>query len=384
MSSFLGCFIFWHVFFFEMSHFLALIVRLRRRHAMACLYREKRRNLFMKKMKKILLIQLRKLGDVILTTPVIDVLHKKFDGDVQIDFLAEKEYSEILTGNPLLSNIYSLDKSEKFGQLKMILELRKQKYDYVFDFFGNPRSAWISVFSGGKLRYGYDFKSRKFLYNRIIDRAKNSKYAVDFKLDLLRNLGIQNGYHKTSVYASAELVKEYKICLREANWRDGQKILAIVAPNVREASVVKNWIFERYIELANRAQKEFNAFVVILWGSGEEENARAIKQNIDPKKCFMPTKINLQELSALIKNCSVLFSGCSGSKHIAVGLGVPTVTVFGPTQELSWNPPNSEKSIALKAKNLPCIECDKISCNDQKCMQEITVDMALDAISKFL
>ena len=335
-------------------------------------------------MKKILLIQLRKLGDVVLTTPVIDVLYKKFGSDAQIDFLTEKEYSLILSGNPYLTKIYSLDKNDWKSQLKIIRQLRTEKYDFVFDFFGNPRSAWISFFSGGKYRYGYDFKGRKFLYNRIVQRDKNSKYAVDFKLDLLKDFGIQDGDKKTSLYADDELVKEYKICLREAGWKNSQKILAIVAPNVRQASVVKNWIFDRYIELANRSQKELGAFVVILWGPGEEENAEAIKQKIDQQKCFMPPKLKLDELAALIKNCSVLFSGCSGSKHIAVGLGIPTVTVFGPTQEICWNPPNSDTNIALKAKQLDCIECDKTECKDQECMKMIMTEMAFEAVVRFL
>jgi ADP-heptose:LPS heptosyltransferase len=335
-------------------------------------------------MKKILLIQLRKLGDVILTTPIIDVLYKKFNGDVQIDFLAEKEYSEILIGNPYLTNIYSLDKKDKKSQWEIIFKLRKQKYDFVFDFFGNPRSAWISFFSGAKYRYGYDFKGRKVLYNRVVKRDRKSKYAVDFKMDLLKDLGVEDGYRKTSVYAEDSLVEQQKDCLRKAGWDGEQKILAIVAPNIRSESLVKNWIFDRYAELCFKAQEELNAFIVVLWGPGEEENSRRVRSKMIYNKSYLPPKLTLRELAALIKICSVLFSGCSGSKHIAVGLGVPTITVFGPTQELCWNPPNSEKNIALKAKDLECIECDKTECEDKKCMRWITTDMAFDTVKRML
>jgi len=335
-------------------------------------------------MTKILIIQLRKLGDVILTTPVIDVLHEKFGNEAVIDFLTEPQSEDVLTDNPMLRKVWILDKSLPFNQLKLIWNLRREKYDYVFDFFGNPRSAQIAFLSGAKNRYGYDYPVRHRLYNKCVKRDRKSKYVVDFKMDLLQDLGIKPGFRKTSIYFKPELAVKMRDYLLAHGWDGKAKILAIATPNVRDVSLVKNWLFERYAELGARVQKELGAFVLILWGPGEKEVAENIFQGLaDQNKATLGPNLTIKELAAMLSLANVLLTGCGGSKHVAVAVGTPTVTVFGPTQEICWNPPNDPKAVAVKAKDLECLQCDKTSCDDRKCMEQVTVDMVLDGIKRF-
>lgn len=334
---------------------------------------------------KILIIQLRKLGDVILTTPVIDVIYEKFGKNATIDFLTEPAFEDVLTDNPMLHKIWILDKSSFLNQLKLIWQLRREKYDYIFDFFGNPRSAQITFLAGGKKRYGYNYPVRHRLYNHCVQRDRKPKYVVDFKMDLLQDFGISAGFRQTSIYFQPELKEKMQNYLWANGWNGQDKILAIATPNVRDVSLVKNWLFERYGELGSRVQNELNSFVLILWGPGEKAVAQEIYNNLAQKeKATLGPDLTIKELAAMISLTNVLLTGCGGSKHIAVAVGTPTVTIFGPTQEICWNPPNSPQNIAVKAKNLECLQCDKTSCADRKCMQQVTVEMVFDAVKGFL
>ncbi|MCP4482000.1 MAG: glycosyltransferase family 9 protein [bacterium] len=336
-------------------------------------------------MKKILIVQLRKLGDVILTTPIIDVLYKKFENDVIIDFLTEPQSEEVLTDNPMLRQVLVLDKSSVKEQLKLIWKLRSEKYDYVFDFFGNPRSAQLTFLSGVKKRYGYDYPIRHRLYNHCVKRDRKSKYVVDFKMDLLRDLDIEPGFRKTSIYFKREMSEDMRHYLCEHGWDGKSKILAIATPNVRDVSLVKNWLFERYAELGSLVQKDLGAFVLILWGPGEKDIAEDIYYHLaDKEKACLAPDLSIKELSAMLSLTDVLLTGCGGSKHVAVAVGTPTVTIFGPTQEICWNPPNSLKNIAVKAKELECLQCDKTECDDRQCMKRVTVGMVFKAVTPFL
>jgi len=243
-------------------------------------------------MKKILLIQLRKLGDVILTTPIIDVLHEKFGGhgNVQIDFLTEKEYSKILFGNPRLTNIYSLDKNNTKNQLNIIKQLRHEKYDYVFDFFGNPRSAWLSFFSGAKYKYGYDFKGRKFLYNRIIKRDTNSKYAVDFKMDLLKDFSIHPGYRKTSVYVEPEIFKKQQDLLFKSGWDCKQKNISNSRAKYKRCICRKKLDFRKIYRTRKQSTKRIKSFYCYSLGSRRIRKRFKYKRKHRSKKMLYSTK----------------------------------------------------------------------------------------------
>ncbi|MFH1715688.1 MAG: glycosyltransferase family 9 protein [Elusimicrobiota bacterium] len=334
-------------------------------------------------MKKILLIQLRRLGDVLLTTPIIDILKEKYP-DARIDFLVETAYKDAVTDNPKLTNVFLLNKHSFLSQIKTIRLLRKQKYDYCLDFFCNPRSAWITFLSGAKQRLGFDYKGRKFLYNNVVKRDASPKYNTSFKLDLLKAMNIESKYITTSIYVKDEIKFQIKNFLKKNGWKDGERLIGLVSPNVRDVSKIKNWRMEGYSKLAERIICDMKAKVVILWGLSEQEEASKLYRMINkPHDTILTPMFDVKELAGLISYCNAVVTGCSGPKHIAVALGVPTVTIFGPTQEMSWNPP-MHKHIAVKAEKLICIGCDKIYCETMDCMKLVTVDMVYDALQKAL
>ncbi len=341
---------------------------------------------------KILIIQPKKLGDVVLTTPIIEALYKHFNEQnilAKIDFLVEDPFQEILINNPFLDKIHILNKKEGFfGKLKILSNVRKEKYDYIFDFFGNPTTCYITFFSKAKETYSFDYRIRKYFYKHIFPRnITKNMYIVDFKLSLLKDLKIEKKEIKTNIYLEKEIIAEKRKIIKNNGYNGKDKIVGIVVPNVRERNLIKNWIFDRYYILANKLIKDLGVFVILLTGPGEEENAKKIKDNIFDKSKVLITPIGkIREIAGYIKNCDCIFSTCSGDKHIAVSLEVPTVTVFGPTNYKSSNPLDYKKYPPLFSKNLDCLACElhKCSKNSQKCMEDITVDMVFEKIKSLL
>lgn len=346
---------------------------------------------------KILIIQPKKLGDVVLTTPVIEVLYRHFfnkNFDVKIDFLVEEPFQEILVNNPFLSKIHILNKKKGiFGEksfLGILFKIRKERYDYIFDFFGNPTTAYITFFSKAKNTYSFDYRIRKYFYKHIFPRnITKNMYIVDFKLSLLQDLGIEKETKKNiklNIYLEDKIVQEKREIIKNNGYIEKDKIVGIVVPNVRERNLIKNWIFDRYYILANKLISDLNVFIILLTGPGEEKNAINIKKNILSDKVFITPIGNIRDIAGYIKNCDCILSTCSGDKHIAVSLDIPTVTIFGPSNYKSFNPIDYDKYPPLYSKNIDCLACELNKCPkvSQKCMEDITVDMVFKKIEKLL
>ena len=136
--------------------------------------------------KKILVIQLRRVGDVVFTLPVIHVLRKNYPA-AQIDFLVEKPADQLVRLNPYLSETLVYDKEEA---LDWIWKIRKKEYDLVLDFHSNGRTLILTLFSKARVRAGFKGPlTRQFVYNRFVN-VNVQKYIVEQKLDLLRALDL--------------------------------------------------------------------------------------------------------------------------------------------------------------------------------------------------
>src|SRR5690348_1191119 len=101
--------------------------------------------------RKILLVQLKRAGDVVLATPILEVLKKAFP-DAQIDFLVDEAFAELLAENPNIRTVLSYPKS---GWITLVRRIRREHYDWIIDFQSSPRSAPLVRLSGASASAGY-------------------------------------------------------------------------------------------------------------------------------------------------------------------------------------------------------------------------------------
>ncbi|MBL0062488.1 MAG: glycosyltransferase family 9 protein [bacterium] len=154
--------------------------------------------------KKILLVQLRRIGDCILCTPAIRALHEKFP-DAQIDFLAEYPAEETLRNHPLIRKLWVAPMHGLAATIELIRGLRRERYDLAIDFFANPRSAQFVFFTGAKTRVGLKRRGRSWAYTHhfIEEEPDHELYAADLRLGMLKLLGIPSTSRMLEIYSDA-------------------------------------------------------------------------------------------------------------------------------------------------------------------------------------
>ncbi len=318
----------------------------------------------------ILVIQLRQIGDVLLTTPAIEVLRANFP-KTRIDFLTEPPADQVLKANPFIDNILSYDRR---SPVKWLLKTRAAKYGMVIDFMSNPRSALLARFSGAPVKAGPSHTASAWAYNRkFISEAGTSPYAAFQKVDFLAGLGLNKIFYPyPRIYPSQE----------DAAWADSALAgLALSKKNTLAFSpasrrVTRQWPAEHYARLAADAALKLDVNVILLWGPGEKPLAEKIAGlSGSPHVKPAPETATLHRLSALLKKTRLLVSNCSGTKHVAQASGVPTLGIYGSSRPENWTPPADPDHQIVRNETLECIGCRNNDCAiGVKCLRELSPD----------
>lgn len=304
-------------------------------------------------MKRILLIQLRQLGDIILTTPCIRELRKSFPHS-QIDFLTHKMGHLILDDNPYLNKVYSYHETDSWlKQLKVLKELRAQSYDVVVDFMYNPRSALWVLFSGAKKRYAFPSR-RAWAYTDIVPQLGYSDYIVTEKFELIKALGAQCEDISLSLPWNEKHMGPY-LQHKKSLFPDDKTIRVALSPTHRRKE--RQWPGHLYIELANELQKH-GAYVIWIWGPGEEEFVRNLQSQTSSPSMLAP-KTSFRELAALLANVDLFIGNSNGPSHVAVSCDTPSIQLHGPTYAVSWCP-NTEEHRSIQEEAMTDIKLSQV------------------------
>lgn len=333
--------------------------------------------------KKILVIQLRQIGDVLLTTPAVRALREQYP-DSTIWYLTETGPSKILQGNPHIDRIVTRQRKASLADdLKLLWTLRQERFDLLIDFFSNGRSAWMSFVTGARHRVAVRHAGRAFWYTFTPNIQTGRGYAPEDKLALLRAIGIQ-GELTPPVLTIPDAAKNYIDAFFKARGLDtppaaAQSPIVTIDPTSRRQA--RRWLPERYAQLADELLERYQARCIFLWGPGEQEMIESlVKQAKRPH--ILACQTDLMQAAALIARSDLHIGNCSAPRHIAVAVGTPSLIVMGPTSAANWTYPSPQHK-AMRG-NVPCLECQKIECATHECMVALTVEMMADAAGELL
>jgi heptosyltransferase-3 len=326
--------------------------------------------------KKILCIKPRGIGDIVLSTIILDNLHHHFPF-AKIDYLTEHFAKPALKNNPLVNKILTMNKKEFV--LKVALRLRKEKYEIVIDLWSNPRSAQITFFSGAKFRVGYAYRGRKYAYNILGTSSKGEVHSAEHNLELLKPLGVDIISKNIHYYVGDFEKLVARDYFTEFNLYDNIVFGIIPAGGWDSKRCDKN----KWVEICKEVVKNFNCKILILWGPGDENDANFIKENLGDE-CLLAPKSSLTQMAAIIRRCKLVIANDSGPMHISAALLVPTLGIFGPTNPKAHRPYSQNSDYVIK-EDLHCIICNKLICPyKHECMTELDVNLIVGKMKALL
>ena len=326
--------------------------------------------------KKILCIKPRGIGDILLSTIVLDNLGAALP-HCQIHYLTEEFAKRAVENNPFVSKILTFNKKDFV--FSIIRKVRKENYDLIFDFWSNPKTAQVTFFSGAKYRVGYEKQGRKYAYNLLCKNGTMGEHAAEDNLVLLKALDIPIISRKIIYQTTIEEKQFAEKFLNEFINKD--KLLIGIIPSGGWES--KRCDPEKWIEICSEIQKKYKAQLIILWGPGDEKDAQFISEGLKPTPLMAP-RSSFGELSALIEKCDLVVANDSGPMHVSAALGRPTLGIFGPTDPLAHRPYSGNSSYVIHS-DLHCIKCTKLVCPyKHECMLELPIEKVMAEFGKLM
>lgn len=327
--------------------------------------------------KKILCIKPRGIGDIVLSTIILENLHNHFQ-NAKIDYLTEHFAKYSVANNPLIHKVLTMHKTEFVA--KVAWRIRKEKYNLIIDLWSNPRSAQITFLSGVKYRVGYAYRGRKYAYNILGTSEKGEHHSAEHNLELLKPLDV-NIVSKKINYNVGALEKFFADDFFTENNLNDKKVFGIIPSGGWDS---KRCNKEKWVEICKSVVTKFNCRLLILWGPGDESDAQFIQSYLG-NDCLIAPKSSLPQMASLINKCNLVIANDSGPMHISAALGIPTLGIFGPTNPKAHGPYSPKSDYVIK-DDLDCIICNKLVCPLQhECMRDLAVDgviQKLELISK--
>ncbi len=334
--------------------------------------------------RKILVCQLRQIGDVVLATPAIELLAQRFP-HAQLHVLTETRCAPMLERNPYIHTIWSLDKkklSNLFKELMFYGKLVSEHFDMIVAFQQLPRCRWVLALSRAQIRLSYPpaWHSRwLFTHQHPLEPG----YAARTKANIMKPLGIAWSGEKPRIYLTDKELDAARALLTSMGITP-QHTLVTLDPTHRR--VTRRYPAKHYGQAVSSLYRQHaDLRFLLLFGPGEEQEARSVMQAAQCNGAFIVPQrtLSLREMAACIAYARMHLGNCSAPRHIAVAVGTPTLTIQGSTTA-SWTFPSEEHdSIIL---GLECQHCNKNTCSrhDVACLTQLSPDIVAQRVLKHL
>jgi heptosyltransferase III len=339
-----------------------------------------------REVKNILLVRIDRIGDVVLSLPMLPLLRRQFPG-ATISVLVRQYTRELVEHHSCVDEVLVYEHEDSLISLWSILKtVRSKGFDTAIIPYPRFRPTLILFLAGIRIRVGSGYRWYSFLFNRrIFEHRKDARrHEVEYNLNLLSALGIR---------ADGEPQFEFQILPRAGKAADAflasngigaSERFAILHPG--SGGSARDWPAEKFSALGKRIKRELGLKIVVNGGSKEGELVRKVVDGIDGPCCAVAGELTLMELGALIRRGVVFVSNSTGPMHIAAVVGTPVVAFFPPILQCSpvrWGPFTRKKRI-LVADNATCPLCKGSRCRSDVCMDRIGVEEAFLATKELV
>lgn len=350
-----------------------------------------------RRFKRILMIRLSAVGDVVRTLPSVAVLRKNFPL-ARITWMVEEKSSDVILGQPELNEVIVFPRKAWAKHLArgrwwvlcregigFVKRLRQERFDLVVDFHGILKSGLLSRITGAEVRVGFEkgfSREWNYLFNNWRVSLLNTRISrFERNLRLLEGVGLDTENCRFSLSISTE-DSHYATNFLKKHSLLAQYPLIAINPGTSEKLRYKQWFPEKYAQLADGLVEGLGASIIVTWGPGERGTAERV-QSLMKSPCVVSCPTSLKQLAGIYQHCHLYIGGDTGPMHIASLMGVPVVGIYGPTDPVLYAPYDGTPSVQVR-KDLPCSPCRDRNCQKLDCLKAVGHEDVLRAAKDLL
>lgn len=348
---------------------------------------------------KLLVVKPADLGDLLFVTPALRALRETYP-DAQIDVLAPPSSSPLLRGCPYIDEVlafdkYSFDEPDDFLRpanwqplLVLAWQLRRRKYDAVViprhltTLMGTLKFASLAYATGAPYRVGLDNGRGWFLTHRAIDEGFGARHEVEYDLTVVARIGAHTD--DTRLWVPRDPDAE---AWAEALVGVLARPLLVVHPGSGDYSTARRWPAERFAALIDRWLARHEGTVLLMDASAEV--TKRVRETATLPVLDLGGRTTLLQTIALLRRADLFVGNDSGPLHLAAGVGVPALGIYGLTNQDAWGPWGDRTAIVSRT-DLACMPCFyrghrlglRNGCPDRPCLTQLPTERVLTAMEE--
>lgn len=339
--------------------------------------------------KKILILRLDGLGDIVMSTPGFNAVRDIFP-DANISLLASERSKELVEVMPAFNRIIYFNapwfvkkQNGKINRTIAILKtLGKEKFDLIIDLRGDFRNNVFMYFCSAKYRLGLDITGCGFLLTHIIP-VEYPQHLVDSSLSLIKFLDPgRAGKYSPRLYVTEEDRKNIEDILRNNAINYEKDLLIVIHPGANWYG--RRWLPERYARVADLLIEKYNAKIIITGSKDDSDLVNDIINKMKNPAVEIGRENSLREFIALLEKTHLFIGVDSGPMHMAAAMGVPVVALFGPAKPEAVGPYGDKHIVITKQEKFNCSPCSQTICEKENdsCLKAIGVEDVWNGVVK--
>ncbi|MFA5793632.1 MAG: glycosyltransferase family 9 protein [Candidatus Brocadiia bacterium] len=334
--------------------------------------------------KKILVVKINMLGDMVTFLPMLNSLRKGMP-DAEITLLTTSVGAELSAITRLVDNIWITSPGEArsiFWFTKLWLRIINKKFNISISSYDSSSFIGLVLYlSGIPVRIGYDCAKLAKMYNRLVHFSRDI-HMIELNLNSIKELGLSclRGRPVMNIPEDAKDMVDKILIKNGVNQRE---LIIGIHPGSRTAP---RWSPEHFAKLADELIKNHHAKIICIGSISEKVIVDDIQSQMGRKIIDFTGQTTVAQLAYLISRLSILIGHSSGPTHLAYLMGTSTLSFWGVSLPQNWGPYwDKERHICL-ASDLDCLGCDKKECPKEtlECMVSISVGKTLESIKQLL
>ena len=286
------------------------------------------------RIKKILVVQPKPFGDVLLTSAYLPALRRRFP-NAQIDYFVAKPYDRMVYKHPALDNVVAVNmrpgKWYAIDRLLSFLTAFKRHYDLVIDQNASTTSSQVIALSGARYRLGYS-SGQSAMFSNIKAEYGPTKYNAAKRYDMLKPFGIDEEPVKLFFYISKQEHQFAKNWFIEHGLSDKKVILYSPGTTYH----YKAWKVDYFARTADEIARRTDTLSLIIFGPNEKSYADAMAEKMQTPAFILPA-LTLGQAGAILKRVTFFICNDGGIYHLAVATETPTLGIFGSVEIHAWS-----------------------------------------------